>query len=88
MNTDLLTSLYRSVTGNAPELIEALPGAGSNRSYFRLHGKPTLIGVYGTSVEENQAFTYMAAHFQQKGIPVPKVYAVSADGLAYLQEDL
>lgn len=88
MNTDLLTSLYRSVTGNAPELIEALTGAGSNRSYFRLHGKPTLIGVYGTSVEENQAFTYMAAHFQQKGIPVPKVYAVSADGLAYLQEDL
>lgn len=88
MNTELLTSLYRSVTGNAPELIEALPGAGSNRSYFRLHGKPTLIGVYGTSVEENQAFTYMAAHFQQKGIPVPKVYAVSADGLAYLQEDL
>ena len=75
MNTDLLTSLYRSVTGNAPELIEALTGAGSNRSYFRLHGKPTLIGVYGTSVEENQAFTYMAAHFQQKGIPVPKVYA-------------
>ena len=50
MNTELLTSLYRSVTGNAPELIEALPGAGSNRSYFRLHGKPTLIGVYGTSV--------------------------------------
>ena len=88
MNTDLLTSLYQSVTGNAPELIEALPGAGSNRSYFRLHGKPTLIGVYGTSVEENQAFTYMAAHFQQKGIPVPQVYAVSADGLAYLQEDL
>ena len=88
MNTDLLTSLYQSVTGNAPELIEALPGVGSNRSYFRLHGKPTLIGVYGTSVEENQAFTYMAAHFQQKGIPVPKVYAVSADGLAYLQEDL
>lgn len=88
MNTELLTSLYLSVTGNVPERIEALPGAGSNRSYFRLHGKPTLIGVYGTSVEENRAFTYMAAHFHDKGIPVPKVYAVSADGLAYLQEDL
>ncbi len=65
MNTELLTSLYRSVTGNAPELIEALPGAGSNRSYFSLHGKPTLIGVYGTSLEENQAFTYNTSLFQQ-----------------------
>ena len=30
----------------------------------------------------------MAAHFKAKGIPVPEVYAVSEDGMAYIQEDI
>lgn len=87
MNTDILTQLYTAATGAAPVRIEALPGAGSDRQYFRLHGLPTLVGVIGTSVAENNAFIYMAAHFLEKGLPVPKVYAVSDDRTAYLQED-
>ncbi len=81
-------SLYQSYTGEAPAAVEQLPGAGSNRKYFRLTGVRTLVGVCGTSQEENRAFVYMARHFRQKGLPVPEVYAVSADGYAYLQEDL
>ena len=36
MNTDILETLYKTFTGKAPEAIEPLPGAGSNRRYFRL----------------------------------------------------
>ena len=88
MNTDILETLYKTFTGKAPEAIESLPGAGSNRRYFRLKGKQTLIGVIGTSVEENRTFLYMASHFHHKGLPVPRVFAVSDDQNAYLQEDL
>lgn len=88
MNTELLAQLYQSYTGEAPASIEPLPGAGSNRQYFRLKGKESLIGVYGTSAEENHAFIYMAGHFSQKGLPVPRVLAQAADQSAYLQDDL
>lgn len=88
MNTELLAQLYQSYTGEAPASIEPLPGAGSNRQYFRLKGKESLIGVYGTSTEENRAFIYMARHFSQKGLPVPRILAEAADQSAYLQDDL
>lgn len=88
MNTELLAQLYQSYTGEAPTSIEALPGAGSNRKYFRLKGKESLIGVYGTSTEENRAFIYMARHFSQKGLPVPRILAEAPDQSAYLQDDL
>lgn len=88
MNTELLAQLYQSYTGEAPTSIEPLPGAGSNRKYFRLKGKESLIGVYGTSTEENRAFIYMAKHFSQKGLPVPRILAEAPDQSAYLQDDL
>lgn len=88
MNTELLAQLYQSYTGEAPTSIEPLPGAGSNRKYFRLKGKESLIGVYGTSTEENRAFIYMARHFSQKGLPVPRILAKATDQSAYLQDDL
>lgn len=88
MNTELLAQLYQSYTGEAPTSIEPLPGAGSNRKYFRLKDKESLIGVYGTSTEENRAFIYMARHFSQKGLPVPRILAEAADQSAYLQDDL
>ena len=86
--TQTLETLYSQLTGHAPESVEALPGAGSNRSYYRLKGTPTLIGVCGTSREENEAFIYLSRHFQAQHLPVPAVHAVSNDGLCYLQDDL
>lgn len=83
-----LQKLYTRVTGSPAENIIELPSSGSNRRYFRLSGTMNLVGVSGTSVEENKAFLYMAAHFREKGIPVPEVYAASDDALFYLQEDL
>ncbi|MDR0994904.1 MAG: phosphotransferase, partial [Tannerella sp.] len=84
-----LKDLCVSHTGEEPDEITELPSSGSNRRYFRLRGKrDSLIGVCGTSAEENQAFIYMSAHFREKGLPVPQVYCHSADYLYYLQEDL
>ena len=88
MITEQIKNLYRTYTGHEAEEVTELPSSGSNRRYFRLHGPQTLIGVSGTSIEENRAFIYMADHFRQKGLPVPKVYAQSDDQSFYLQEDL
>ena len=88
MQPEILQQLYQTYTGHTPENIEPLAGAGSNRNYYRLKGKPQLIGVCGTSETENRAFLYIARHFKEKGLPVPCVYAQSDDEMAYLQEDL
>ena len=88
MITENLQKLYQQHTGVAAEEIIEMPASGSNRRYFRLLGVQSLIGVYGTSVEENEAFLYMAEHFKKKNLPVPQVLCVSEDKYFYLQEDL
>lgn len=85
---DLLCKLYERYAGYAPETITKLPGAGSNRRYYRLGPKPTLIGVYGTSRAENEAFIYLSRHFHALGLPVPEVLDVADDSLSYLVSDL
>ncbi|MDR1500472.1 MAG: phosphotransferase [Tannerellaceae bacterium] len=83
-----LKRLYYKYTGSAVEEINELPSSGSNRRYFRLTGKESVIGVSGTSVGENEAFIYMSGFFRGKGLPVPEVYVAAGSGLFYLQEDL
>ena len=73
-----------------PATCEKLPGAGSNRVYYRMttpHGG-SVIGVVGTSREENHAFITLSRHFVSRHLPVPQVLAVSHDELCYLQTDL
>lgn len=90
MVTEILKELYHTFVGRPADEIVELPSSGSNRRYFRLTGigRQSLIGVSGTSREENEAFIYMAAHFRQKGLPVPEVFCQSENRLFYLQEDL
>lgn len=89
MDTSGLTELFLSDTGERPGEIVALSAAGSNRQYFRMKSMHYIrIGVNGTSVEENRAFVYMSEYFIRQGLPVPRVYALSDDGMCYLQEDL
>ena len=85
-----LLELYREWHGSEPAKTEQLPGAGSNRAYYRLtdeEGK-SVIGCVGTSRDENHAFVYLANHFTKRKLPVPQVLAVSSDELRYLQTDL
>jgi aminoglycoside/choline kinase family phosphotransferase len=84
-----LESLFQQYTHEKLFNQLELSASGSNRKYFRLQGeKSTLIGVEGTSVEENRAFIAMSKHFHQQGLPVPQVLAESADSKFYLQDDL
>lgn len=85
-----LIQLYQSWAGKHPARIERLAEQGSNRQYFRLYDADggAVIGVVGTSRDEDHAFVYLARHFTRRQLPVPRVLAVSDDELRYLQTDL
>ena len=85
-----LSDLYKRWSGAEPQKIERLAGAGSNRQYYRITSIDglTVIGVIGTSQEENHAFITLSKHFKSKELPVPEVYAVSDDEMCYIQSDL
>lgn len=85
-----LISLYKGWRGIAPVAVEKLPGAGSNRRYYRMMDADggSVIGAIGTSREENNAFIYLSDHFTRAGLSVPQVIAIADDGQRYLQTDL
>ena len=89
MENKALEQLFESYTGKIPGKTERITSAGSNRTYYRMTaGGESYIGVAGTVAEENRTFCALAGHLASKGINVPRVYAVSEDGMCYLQEDL
>lgn len=85
-----LIRLYEQWAGGKPATIEKVKGAGSNRIYYRLTDEAhhSVIGVVGTSREENHAFICLAKHFGQRQLPVPEILATSNDEMRYLQTDL
>ena len=85
-----LIRLYEQWAGGKPATIEKVKGAGSNRIYYRLTDEAhhSVIGVVGTSREENHAFICLAKHFGQRQLPVPEILAASDDEMRYLQTDL
>jgi len=80
-----LIDLYKQLKGVEPSRVEKLPGAGSNRQYYRVGD---LIGVIGTSAEENRSFCELSRLFSEAELPVPDVLAKTPDYMAYLEEDL
>ena len=85
-----LTELYRQWRGEEPANVQAIPGGGSNRAYYRMtdrEGK-NVVGCIGISRDENHAFVYLTRHFTRRKLPVPSILAVSDDELRYLQTDL
>lgn len=85
-----LIDFYSKWAGEKPVQVVTLQGQGSNRRYYRLAKADgsTVIGVIGTSRDENHAFIYLSRHFSMRRLPVPQVLAVSEDELRYLQTDL
>ena len=85
-----LIQLYTHWSGHSPVQTQQIPGAGSNRKYYRFTDGEgvSVIGVIGTSRDENHAFIALARHFNLRQLPVPQVLAVSDDELRYLQTDL
>lgn len=84
-----LEQLFQAYSTEKPLSNVELSASGSNRRYFRLKSSNySIIGVEGTSIEENNAFIKMSEHFANKKLPVPNVLSVSENGLSYIQEDL
>lgn len=83
-----LQYLYSRLAGQLPESVTPLTPSGSPRRYYRLTGPLTVIGVTGTRVQENEAFIYLADHFEKYSLPAPRILAVSDDRMHYLQTDL
>ena len=87
--TEKLELLFEQVTGVPPCCVVKFSGDGSNRAYYRLQGAGrSMIGAVGTCVEENRAFVAVSEKMRSCGIDAPQVYAVSSDGMCYVQEDL
>ncbi|MCF0177478.1 MAG: phosphotransferase [Bacteroidales bacterium] len=85
-----LEELYESYFGTLPCRIERLKASGSSRIYYRLYAEDgdSVIGTIGDVAAENRAFVEIARHLRSYNIPVPRIYAVSADNMVYLQQDL
>ena len=82
-----LIELYTQWKGAEPANVSQIPGG---RTYFRLtdNNGQSVIGVIGTSRDEDHAFIYLTEHFSRRQLPVPKILAASDDQLRYLQTDL
>ena len=87
--TEKVIALLKAYLGTLPLRTEMLPASGSQRQYYRLYTSAgPFIGVYHADTLENRLFIDFSRHFRAKGLPVPEIFAVSDDGLVYLQEDL
>ena len=85
---DAIKELYQQWKGQPPDSVDVLPQSGSDRRYFRLHGKnETVIATHGINLKENETFIYFSQHFQDKNIPGANIFSVNEDKSIYLQED-
>ena len=85
---DSIKELYKQWNGQEPASLDVLPQSGSERRYFRFHGKDgSVIGTYGANIKENETFIYFSRHFKKKNLAVPEIFAISDDQVCYLQED-
>lgn len=88
--SEIASALYAGCFGDAPYNVEAMPGAGSSRRYFRLRHEslPSAVAAVGDDIAENRAFVALSEAFKSCGVRVPEVYAFSDDGRCCLQQDL
>ncbi len=84
-----LIQLFENHFNERAESVEILPASGSYREYCRIKSQNrTVIGAFNADVKENTAFLSFTSHFKKNSLPVPGVFAVSADLKKYLLEDL
>ncbi len=85
----VVSDLFIAWFGSKPDSITALPPSGSNRQYFRVRvGAKSVIAAFNPDERENKAFLTLSAHFNQLGLPVPRVLAEDTNMHCYLLSDL
>lgn len=72
---------------------QPLAGDGSDRRFFRLPGKPSLIILYhpqppGEGVTENDSYYLIGRHLRARGLPVPEIYDYCREEGWLLLEDV
>ncbi len=86
---DALLRLFRAHFGMNPEQIAPLPGAGSDRKYFRISaGIIRVVGSYNPDMQDHKAFLYLSQHFLSHNLPVPKVLGSNPKEKTCLLQDL
>ena len=84
-----INKLYKTINATDWDQISKIPQSGGDRIYYRIvQGTSTWIATYNTNIKENDTFLYFSNHFFSKGLPVPKILAVSEDKSIYIQSDL
>lgn len=86
-----ILELYSERFGRTPATVMPIAGAGSSRRYWRLTPGTdcgAVIATVGSDPEENRAFIALSKVFAGRGLAVPRVLAVSSDGMTYLQTDV
>ena len=69
--------------------IKLLPASGSSRAYYRISTENgSYIATYNSNIEENIAFLDFSKHFEDAGLPVPKIISVNDEKDCYIQSDL
>ena len=88
-NKNELIQLFENHFSEKAESVVMLPSSGSYREYCRIKSQNrTVIGAFNADIKENTAFLSFTSHFKKNSLPVPGVFAVSADLKKYLLEDL
>ena len=83
-----ISALYKKWKGTEATSVDVLPQSGSERRYFRLHGKDgSVIGTYGANIKENDSFIYFSKQFNERNLAIPEIFAISDDKQFYLQKD-
>lgn len=82
-----VAALYTATFGASPKSIDKVPQSGSDRVYYRVTGPVVCIATTSKNIKESQTFLQFSKHFQQRGCPVPSIYAVNEEETIYLQED-
>jgi len=86
---DKITELLSNSIRETPVRIEQLPRSGSDRIYFRVFfDTVNYIVTYNLNVKENETFIAFSRHFRQNNLPVPEIYFVDDECIAYIQQDL
>lgn len=86
---DKLDILFKETFNDTVVSRVRLVPAGSGRKYYRISGRTHVaIGVESSLVDENRAFFAIDGQLRSKGLPVPKIIAVSDDQRHYILQDL
>lgn len=86
---EIISNGYKELFGNSDVKISVLPRSGSDRKYFRITAEAkSIIGVYNTNREENEAFIGFTKHFLSKELPVPEIFGYLPEKFIYFLFDL